>query len=178
MSRYGGRNWPVSSLAAASPKKTARTKRDPEMACFTCHLSWTTSCGGCHLPIEANWKTKSHRYEGEFETRNFASYNPQVARDQMFQLGVHQTTKGNQTAPVRSTSALVLSSTNINRERIYVQQPPISAMSASPAKPLRRTSRTRSRLNRDQDLHRLSPLAKQKTTMRSWRSCCCSVRIM
>ena len=30
-------------------------------------------------------------------------------------------------APVRSTSALVLSSTNINRERIYVQQPPISA---------------------------------------------------
>ena len=28
---------------------------DSEMACFTCHLSWTTSCGGCHLPIEANW---------------------------------------------------------------------------------------------------------------------------
>src|SRR3546814_17240931 len=29
--------------------------------------------------------------------------------------------------PVRSTSALMLSSTNINRERIYVQQPPISS---------------------------------------------------
>ncbi|WP_243444813.1 LVIVD repeat-containing protein [Sphingosinicella humi] len=101
-----------------------------EMACFTCHLSWTTSCGGCHLPIEANWKTSSHKYDG-IETRNFATYNPQVARDQMFQLGVHQTTKGNIVAPVRSSSALVLSSTNLNRERIYIQQPPISAIGFS-----------------------------------------------
>ncbi|MEA3004325.1 MAG: hypothetical protein QOH81_3113 [Sphingomonadales bacterium] len=97
-----------------------------EMACFTCHLSWTTSCAGCHLPIEANWKTGIHRYEGG-ETRNFATYNPQVAREDMFQLGRHMTTKGNIIAPVRSSSALILSSTNINRERIYVQQPPISA---------------------------------------------------
>ncbi|MEM9312735.1 MAG: hypothetical protein AAGA34_14940, partial [Pseudomonadota bacterium] len=65
------------------------------------------------------------------ETRNFATYNPQVARDQMFQLGKHQTTKGGQVAPVRSSSALVLTSTNINRERIYVQQPPISAIGFS-----------------------------------------------
>ncbi|MBC7987144.1 MAG: hypothetical protein H7X93_10840 [Sphingomonadaceae bacterium] len=103
-----------------------RAHRDEEMACFTCHLSWTTSCGGCHLPIEANARTTSHRYEGG-EARNFATYNPQVARDEMFQLGRHQTTRGNVVAPVRSSSALVLSSTNINRERIYVQQPPISA---------------------------------------------------
>jgi hypothetical protein len=103
-----------------------RAHKDSEMACYTCHLSWTTSCGGCHLPIEANWKTKGHKYEGA-TTRNFATYNPQVARDEMFQLGRHQTSKGNIIAPVRSTSALVLSSTNINRERIYVQQPPIAA---------------------------------------------------
>ncbi|MDF0543136.1 multiheme c-type cytochrome [Sphingobium sp. H39-3-25] len=101
-----------------------------EMACFTCHLSWTTSCGGCHLPIEANWKTKIQHFEGE-ETRNFATYNPQVARDEMFQLGRHMTTKGNEITPVRSTSALVLSSTNINRERIYIQQPPISGIGFS-----------------------------------------------
>ncbi len=107
-----------------------RAHRENDVACFTCHLSWTTSCGGCHLPIEANQKTKSHHYEGE-ETRNFATYNPQVARDDMFQLGRHQTTKGNQIAPVRSTSALVLSSTNVNRERIYIQQPPISAIGFS-----------------------------------------------
>jgi hypothetical protein len=101
-----------------------------EMACFTCHLSWTTSCAGCHLPVEANWKTTAHRYERE-ETRNFATYNPQVAREDMFQLGRHMTTKGNIITPVRSTSALILSSTNINRERIYVQQPPISAIGFS-----------------------------------------------
>lgn len=110
--------------------KADRAHDDGNMACFTCHLSWTTSCGGCHLPIEANWKTSSHKYEGE-ETRNFATYNPQVARDEMFQLGIHQTTKGNQIAPVRSSSALVLSSTNVNRERIYIQQPPISAVGFS-----------------------------------------------
>ena len=107
-----------------------RAHGDEEMACFTCHLSWTTSCGGCHLPIEANWQSEVHRYEGE-STRNFATYNPQVAREDMFQLGRHMTTKGNQIAPVRSTSALVLSSTNINRERIYVQQPPVSAIGFS-----------------------------------------------
>ena len=99
---------------------------DDSMSCYACHTSWTTSCGGCHLPIEANWKTARHHYEGGV-TRNWASYNPQVARDEMFQLGKHSTTKGNIVAPVRSSSALVLSSTNINRERIYVQQPPIAA---------------------------------------------------
>ena len=107
-----------------------RAHKPDQVACFTCHLSWTTSCGGCHLPIEANWKTSSHKYEGE-ETRNFATYNPQVARDDMFQLGKGMGTKGNIVTPVRSSSALVLSSTNINRERIYVQQPPISAVGFS-----------------------------------------------
>jgi hypothetical protein len=128
MSRYGAETGRFEF--GTGIEEGDRAHQDNEMACFTCHLSWTTSCGGCHLPIEANWKTKTHRYEGG-ETRNFATYNPQVARDEMFQLGVHQTTKGNQTAPVRSSSALVLSSTNINRERIYVQQPPISSIGFS-----------------------------------------------
>jgi len=99
---------------------------DDKMACFTCHLSWTTSCAGCHLPIQANWKTARQHYEGG-ETRNFATYNPQVARDEMFQLGKHGPVKGGKIAPVRSSSALILSSTNINREKIYIQQPPIAA---------------------------------------------------
>jgi hypothetical protein len=42
-------------------------------------------------------------------------------------LGRHSPAKGGKIAPVRSSSALVLSSTNANRERIYVQQPPIAA---------------------------------------------------
>ncbi len=107
-----------------------RAHGEDSVTCFTCHLSWTTSCGGCHLPIEANWKTTTHHFQGE-ETRNFATYNPQVARDDMFQLGKGMTTKGNVTTPVRSTSALILSSTNVNRERIYIQQPPISGIGFS-----------------------------------------------
>ncbi|MBC7982286.1 MAG: hypothetical protein H7Y02_00375, partial [Candidatus Obscuribacterales bacterium] len=97
-----------------------------KVECYTCHTSWTTSCGGCHLPIEANQKTERHHYEGG-ETRNFATYNPQVARDDMFLLGRRETAAGGKIAPVRSSSALVLSSTNANREKIYVQQPPIAA---------------------------------------------------
>ncbi|WP_338468237.1 hypothetical protein RXV95_06720 [Novosphingobium sp. ZN18A2] len=128
--------------------KSDRAHPDGDMACFTCHLSWTTSCAGCHLPIEANWKMKIHKYDDE-ATRNYATYNPQVARDDMFQLGKHQTTKTSESdpvkfdkdgnpiggksiiAPIRSSSALILSSSNINRERIYVQQPPISAIGYS-----------------------------------------------
>jgi len=45
----------------------------------------------------------------------------------MFQLGRHSTVKNNIIAPIASRSALVLSSTNINREHIYVQQPPVSS---------------------------------------------------
>jgi hypothetical protein len=97
-----------------------------EMACYTCHLSWTTSCAGCHLPIEANQHTARHHFEGE-TTRNYATYNPEVAREDMFQLGRHSTVKNNIIAPIASRSALVLSSTNINREHIYVQQPPVSS---------------------------------------------------
>jgi len=103
-----------------------RAHGDDKMACHTCHLSWTTSCAGCHLPIEANWKTDRLHFEGG-ETRNFATYNPQVARDDMFQLGRSGPVKGAKITPVRSSSALVLSSTNANRERIYIQQPPTSA---------------------------------------------------
>jgi len=99
---------------------------DNNMECYTCHTSWTTSCGGCHLPIEANAKTERHHYEGG-ETRNYATYNPQVARDEMYMLGKHSPAKGGKWAPTRSTSALVLSSTNSSREKIYIQQPPIAA---------------------------------------------------
>ncbi|HEX7028318.1 MAG TPA: hypothetical protein VF268_13840 [Gammaproteobacteria bacterium] len=107
-------------------KASDRAHADEEMECYTCHTSWTTGCGGCHLPIEANWKSERHHYEGG-ETRNFATYNPQVARTDMFQLGRHGEAKKFKIAPVRSSSALVLSSTNANRERIYIQQPPIAA---------------------------------------------------
>ena len=99
---------------------------DDKMTCYACHTSWMTSCSGCHLPQEQNAKTAMNHYEGT-ETRNYASYNPQVIRTDAFMLGVNGTNKGHKLAPVRSSSALVLSSTNQQRQRIYIQQPPISA---------------------------------------------------
>ena len=118
------------NTATQSINKPADTQTlahsDDNLECYTCHTSWTTSCAGCHLPIEANWKTARHHYEGG-ETRNFATYNPQVARDDMFLLGRREPAAGGKIAPVRSTSALVLSSTNANRDHIYVQQAPVAA---------------------------------------------------
>ena len=103
-----------------------RAHGDDKMTCQTCHTSWTTSCSGCHLPIEANEKTERHHYEGGF-TRNYATYNPQVVRDDMFHLGRHGPVKNSKITPIRSSSALVLSSTNSSREKIYIQQAPTAA---------------------------------------------------
>ena len=128
MSKLGAEDGKFAFGPGVSPGE--RAHGEESVTCFTCHLSWTTSCGGCHLPIEANWKTTSNHFEGE-ETRNFATYNPQVARDDLFHLGKGMSNRGSVTTPIRSTSALILSSTNVSRERIYVQQPPISGIGFS-----------------------------------------------
>jgi len=99
---------------------------DSRMTCYTCHSAWATSCSGCHLPQEANVKSGINHFEGG-ESRNYASYNPQVIRTDAYMLGINGKVKGNRIAPVRSSSALVLTSTNASRQRFYVQQPPISA---------------------------------------------------
>jgi hypothetical protein len=116
--------WTQSWGPGVAPADLAH--KDSNMMCITCHTSWTTSCSGCHLPIEANWKTPRDHFEGG-DTRNYATYNPQVARDDMYSLGRNSSTKNFIIAPIRSSSALILSSTNINREHIYIQQPPIAA---------------------------------------------------
>jgi hypothetical protein len=99
---------------------------DDDMLCYTCHTSWVTSCFGCHLPQDANWKKDMQHYEGG-EFRNWTSYNPQVVRYDVFMLGKHATVKGHRVAPVRSSSALLISTVNANRERLYIQQAPVSA---------------------------------------------------
>jgi hypothetical protein len=100
-----------------------------------------TSCFGCHLPQQANWKIAKKHYDGG-ETRNWASYNPQVIRHDIFMLGRHSTVKNHAVTPVRSSSAVVISTTNANRERQYYQQPTVSAR--APVAGLQRPSRTRS----------------------------------
>ncbi|MEK7748132.1 MAG: hypothetical protein AAB300_03555 [Nitrospirota bacterium] len=97
-----------------------------KMTCYACHSAWVTSCFGCHLPQQANEKSEKLHFEGG-ETRQYSSYNPQVVRSDIFMLGINGTTKGNKIAPLRSSSALMLSSVNTNRQRFYIQQPTISA---------------------------------------------------
>jgi hypothetical protein len=100
--------------------------RDSNMTCFACHSSWMTSCFGCHLSMQANRKMPNRHNEGG-ETRNFTTYNYQVLRDDVFMLGRDGTVTGNRIAPVRSSSAVLVSSQNQNREWIYSQQQTVSA---------------------------------------------------
>jgi len=96
------------------------------MTCFACHSSWMTSCFGCHLSMQANRKMPNRHNEGG-DTRNFTTYNYQVLRDDVFMLGRDGTVTGNRVAPVRSSSAVLVSSQNQNREWIYSQQQTVSA---------------------------------------------------
>jgi hypothetical protein len=100
--------------------------RDSDMTCMSCHSSWMTSCFGCHLSMQANRKMPNRHNEG-VNTRNFTQYNFQVLRDDIFMLGRDGTVTGNRVAPVRSSSAVLVSSQNQNREWIYSQQQTTSA---------------------------------------------------
>ncbi len=104
----------------------ALAHRDSNMTCFACHSSWMTSCFGCHLSMQANRKMPNRHNEGG-DSRNFTTYNYQVLRDDVFMLGRDGTVTGNRIAPVRSSSAVLVSSQNQNREWIYSQQQTISA---------------------------------------------------
>ena len=96
------------------------------MDCQICHTSWATSCFGCHLPMKANQRVAQNKFEGVTD-RNFTTYNPQVVRDDVFMLGIDGTVKKNRMAVLRSSSAVVVSSQNANREWVYSQQQTISA---------------------------------------------------
>ena len=96
------------------------------ISCQICHSSWATSCFGCHLPMKANQQVPQNKFEGVTD-RNFTTYNPQVVRDDVFMLGIDGTVKKNRMAVIRSSSAVVVSSQNANREWVYSQQQTVSA---------------------------------------------------
>ena len=96
------------------------------MDCQICHTSWATSCFGCHLPMKANQRVPLNKFEGVTD-RNFTTYNPQVVRDDVFMLGLDGSVKKNRMAVIRSSSAVVVSSQNANREWVYSQQQTVSA---------------------------------------------------
>ena len=96
------------------------------MDCQICHTSWATSCFGCHLPMKANQRVPLNKFEGVTD-RNYTTYNPQVVRDDVFMLGIDGAVKKNRMAVIRSSSAVVVSSQNANREWVYSQQQTFSA---------------------------------------------------
>ncbi len=110
----------------ATAREEMLAHRESSMTCYACHTSWVTSCFGCHLGMEANRKMPNRHNEGG-NSRNFTTYNFQVLRDDIFMLGKDGTVTGHKIAPVRSSSAVLVSSKNQNREWIYHQQQTVSA---------------------------------------------------
>jgi hypothetical protein len=119
--RRDGTTWG----SAGGPGRLAHS--DERMSCYACHTSWMTSCFGCHLSMKANANKPALHFEGDVQTRNYTTYNFQVLRDDVFMLGLDSTAKKNKIAPVRSSSAVVVSSQNANREWIYHQEQTISS---------------------------------------------------
>ena len=114
-------------VPSTAPERRVKLAHDnTAMDCQICHTSWATSCFGCHLPMKANQRTPLNKYEGVI-SRNFTTYNPQVVRDDVFMLGIDGTVKKNRMAVIRSSSAVVVSSQNANREWFYSQAQTISA---------------------------------------------------
>jgi hypothetical protein len=111
----------------AAPAADRLAHSDERMSCYTCHSAWMTSCFGCHLSMKANANRPTLHNEGDVDSKNFTTYNFQVLRDDVFMLGLDSTAKKNKIAPVRSSSAIVVSSQNANREWSYHQEQTISA---------------------------------------------------
>src|SRR5882724_7422832 len=131
--RRDGTTWgDVPGDVEATPEtRAAVCKRElahnnSNISCQICHSSWATACFGCHLPMKANQRVALNKFEGG-TTRNFTSYNPQVVRDDVFQLGIDSAVKSNRLAVLRSSSAVLVGSQNANREWVYSQQQTVSA---------------------------------------------------
>ena len=124
--RRDGNKW--GGLLPTTPEERhVRLAHDNSaMDCQICHTSWATSCFGCHLPMKANQRVPQNKFEGVTD-RNYTTYNPQVVRDDVFMLGIDGTVKKNRMAVIRSSSAVVVSSQNANREWVYSQQQTFSA---------------------------------------------------
>jgi hypothetical protein len=120
-----GKSWGA-TLATPDERQRRFAHDNSKMDCQVCHTSWATSCFGCHLPMKANTFTPQNKFEG-VTSRNFTTYNPQVVRDDVFMLGIDGTVKKNRLSVIRSSSAVVVSSQNQNREWVYSQAQTVSA---------------------------------------------------
>jgi hypothetical protein len=121
-----GNTWGGGVPAEPAERRMRLAHDNSAMDCQICHTSWATSCFGCHLPMKANQRVPQNKFEGVTD-RNYTTYNPQVVRDDVFMLGIDGTVKKNRMAVLRSSSAVVVSSQNANREWVYSQQQTFSA---------------------------------------------------
>jgi hypothetical protein len=96
------------------------------MSCIACHSSWNPSCFGCHLPQKANKRMPTLHFEGDV-LRNYTAYDFQTLRDDVFMLARDGDVTGNRIGPARSSCAIHVTSNNVNRDTIYIQQQTISA---------------------------------------------------
>jgi hypothetical protein len=120
------RDEQASGLRSPEGRRIHLAHDNSAMDCQICHTSWATSCFGCHLPMKANQRVPQNKFEGVTD-RNYTTYNPQVVRDDVFMLGIDGTVKKNRMAVIRSSSAVVVSSQNANREWVYSQAQTFSA---------------------------------------------------
>ncbi len=120
-----GNSWGP-RLGSVGERERYLAHDNSKMDCQICHTSWATSCFGCHLPMKANQRVPLNKFEGVMD-RNFTTYNPQVIRDDVFMLGLDGSVKKNRMAVIRSSSAVVVSSQNQNREWVYSQAQTVSA---------------------------------------------------
>jgi hypothetical protein len=120
-----GKTWGAVPLTEDG-RRVKLAHDNSKMDCQICHSSWVTSCFGCHMPMKANERVITNKFEGTV-SRNFTTYNPQVVRDDVFMLGLDGTVKNNRLAIIRSSSAVVVSSQNANREWVYSQEQTVSS---------------------------------------------------
>jgi len=89
------------------------------MDCQICHTSWATSCFGCHLPMKANQRVPQNKFEGVTRSKITRLTIRRSSRDDVFMLGIDGNGEENRMAVIRSSSAVVVSSQNANREWVY-----------------------------------------------------------
>ncbi len=117
---------PDGSIGTPEAAAKDSAHRYDKMECFTCHSSWTTTCSGCHLPLDLNVKSPNLHYEPEM-SRGYAPYYRQVVRTDTFFLGIASVHQQNKITPFRPASAAIVSAYDRNRNNIIHQQPLVSA---------------------------------------------------
>ena len=100
---------------------------DANMTCQSCHSAWITSCFGCHLSQTANQKRPMLHNEGIDDAQLDRPTTSRCCATTSTCWARTAASIGGRISPVRSSSAVVVSSQDLNRQWIYYQQQTVSA---------------------------------------------------